>query len=160
MTMIDTTAASRIQELLDRAEITDLVHRLGMCLDEARFDELRSVLVEDATVRSPGGGVEGIEAIVAQSARIHSAEDGILHTITNLLVDVTGDSASARANLVVSFSTPLDTDQPGHPPMVRSIQGQVYRFDFVRLDGGWRISRIETIPVWMSGHLDRSPTWR
>jgi hypothetical protein len=51
-------------------------------------------------------------------------------------------------------------DQPGQPPMVRSIQGQVYRFDFIRLDGGWSISRIETIPVWKSGHLDRSPTPR
>jgi hypothetical protein len=44
--------------------------------------------------------------------------------------------------------------------MVRSIQGQVYRFDFIRFDGGWSISRIETIPVWKSGHLDRSPTPR
>jgi hypothetical protein len=73
------------------------------------------------------------------------------------LIDVGGDTATARANLMVSFATPLDTDQPGQPPMVRSIQGQVYRFDLVRLDDGWRISRIETIPVWQSGHLDRSP---
>ena len=58
---------------------------------------------------------------------------------------------------MVSFATPQAIDQPGQPPMVRSIQGQVYRFDLVRVDGGWRISRIETIPVWKSGHLDRSP---
>ena len=152
MTMIDTFAATHIQALLDRAEITDLVHRLGMCLDEARFDELSALLVEDATLRSPGGGVEGIDAIVAQAARIHSAEDGILHTITNLLIDVAGDAATARANLLVSFATPLDTDLPGQPPLVRSIQGQVYHFDLVRRDGGWRISRLETVPVWKSGH--------
>jgi hypothetical protein len=157
MTTTDTTAAPHIQQLLDRAEIMDLVHRLGMCLDEARFDELRSLLVEHATLRSPGGGAAGIEAIVAQAARIHSAEDRVLHAITNILIDVGGDTATARANLMVSFATPLDTDQPGQPPMVRSIQGQVYRFDLVRLDDGWRISRIETIPVWQSGHLDRSP---
>jgi hypothetical protein len=64
-----------------------------------------------------------------------------------MLIDVAGNMATARANLMVSFATRLATDQPGQPPMVRSIQGQVYRFDFVRLDGGWRISRIETIPV-------------
>jgi hypothetical protein len=61
---------------------------------------------------------------------------------------------------MVSFATRLDSDPPGQPPMVRSIQGQVYRFDFIRFDGGWSISRIETIPVWKSGHLDRSPTPR
>jgi hypothetical protein len=160
MTMTDTSAATRLQELQDRAEITDLVHRLGMCLDEARFDELRALLVEHATLRSPGGGVEGIDAIVAQAARIHSAGDGVLHTITNILIDVEGNTATARANLVVSFATPLATDRPGQPPMVMSIQGQVYHFDLVRLDGGWCISRIETIPVWQSGHLDRSPTPR
>jgi hypothetical protein len=151
MTMID------IQELLDRAAITDLVHRLGVSLDEARFDELRALLVDDATLRSPGGGVVGIEAIVAQAARIHPAQDGILHTITNLLIDMAGNTATARANLVVSFATPLETDQPGQPPMVRSIQGQVYHFDLVRLDSAWRISRLETTPVWKTGHLDRSP---
>jgi hypothetical protein len=160
MTTIETSVTTHIQQLLDRAEITDLVHRLGMCLDEARFDELRSLLVEDATLRSPGGGVPGIEAIIAQAARIHSAEDGVIHAITNILIDLAGNTATARANLVVSFATRLATDQPGHPPMVRSIQGQVYHFDFVRLDAGWRISKIETIPVWMSGHLDRSPAPR
>jgi hypothetical protein len=160
MTMINPIAATGVQELLDRADIADLVHRLGMCLDEARFDELGSLLAEDATLRSPGGGVQGIEAIVAQAALVHSAEDRILHAITDLLIDVAGETATVRANLQVSFATPLDIDPPGQPPMVRSIQGQVYRFDLVRLDVGWRFSRIETIPVWMSGHLDRTPTPR
>ena len=76
------------------------------------------------------------------------------------MIDVAGDAATARANLVVSFATPLDTDLPGQPPLVRSIQGQVYQFDLVRLDAGWRISKLETTPVWKSGHLDRSPTPR
>jgi hypothetical protein len=161
MATIDSRAATTtIQDLLDRAEITDLVHRLGMCLDEARFDEMRDLLIEDASLRSPGGGVQGIDAVVAQAARIHPAEDGILHTISNLLIDLAGNTATARANLVVSFATPLETDQPGQPPLVRSIQGQVYRFDLVRRDGDWRISRIETTPVWKSGHLDRSPAPR
>jgi len=93
-------------------------------LDEGRFDELRSLLVEHATLRSPGAGVEGIEAIVAQAARIHVPDDGVLHAITNLSIDIAGDTATARANLMVSFATPLATDEHGQPPMVHSIQGR------------------------------------
>jgi SnoaL-like domain len=151
MTIIETNVATPIQNLVDRAEIADLVHRLGVCLDEADFDGLRAVLVDDATLRSPGGSVQGIDAIVAQAARIHPPQDGILHSITNVLIDLIGNTATARANLIVSFATPADTDEPGQPPMVRSIQGQVYQFAFVRLDGGWRFSSIETSLVWKSG---------
>ena len=154
-TTIDMTIAGQIQNLLDRAEITDLVHRLGVCLDEARFDELRSVIAENAILRSPGGTVQGIDGIVTQAARIHPAQDGIVHTITNVLIDLAGDSASARANLIVSFASPSDTDEPVHPPTVRSIQGQVYHFDFVRTEAGWRFSSLETTPVWRSADLTR-----
>ena len=151
----DVTTAENIQILVDRAAIIDQVHRLGAYLDEARFEDMRSLLTADAILQSPGGTVQGIDAIVAQAARIHSAQDGILHTITNVLVDLDRDSAKARANLIVSFATPAATDEPGHPPTVRSIQGQVYHFDFLRTDAGWRFSSLATIPIWRSGEIAR-----
>ena len=144
------TAAEKIQRLVDRAELTDLVHRLGMCLDEARFEEMRGLVAANARLHSPGGIVEGIEAIIAQAARIHPAQDGIVHTITDVLIDVDGFTAKARANLIVSFATPAATDEPGQPPTVRSMQGQVYHFEFVRTDAGWRFSSLATTPVWSS----------
>jgi len=151
MTMTtEMTTAEKIQSLVDRADITDLVHRLGMCLDEARFEDMRDLVADDASLHSPGGTVQGIDAIVAQAARIHPAEDGILHTITNVLIDLDRDTAHARANLIVSFATPAATDEPGHPPNVRSIQGQVYRFEFVRSDAGWRFTSLATTPIWRS----------
>jgi hypothetical protein len=52
-----TTTASDVHPELrlhhDHNEITDLVYRLGACLDESRFDDLRQLVVEDATVRTP-----------------------------------------------------------------------------------------------------------
>ena len=44
----------QVAELTDRAEITNLVYRLGAFLDDRRFDEMRSLLVETATVRRVG----------------------------------------------------------------------------------------------------------
>lgn len=150
---MDATSAANPQQLVDRIEITDLVNRLGVALDEGHFDDLRSLLAEDATVRTPGGTSEGREAVVAQASRNHPPEQPIQHVITNLLVDLDGARANARANLVVYFG-PLagapDSAVPPAPP-VEYTTGEVYHYDLVRTSDGWRFSRIRTTPLWRSG---------
>jgi hypothetical protein len=144
-----------LQLLTDRSEIADLVNRLGMVLDEGRFDEMRSLLVDEATARTPGGTAEGRDAMVAQASRNHRPGQAIQHLITNLLIDLDGDRASARANLVVHFG-PADgggsVPESPAPPVVFTL-GEVYRFELVRTPEGWRFARVETTPVWMSGVL-------
>jgi len=94
---------SKLQALTDRADVEDLVHRLGSYLDERRFDDLRGILVENATARTPGGLAEGRDAMVAQARRNHPVEDQIQHVISGVLVDLDGDEATVRANLVATF---------------------------------------------------------
>lgn len=50
---MSTTAATTdtqhdLQNLRDRTEITDLVYRLGVCLDEGHFDEMQQLLLSIA----------------------------------------------------------------------------------------------------------------
>jgi hypothetical protein len=121
----------------DRQDITDLISRLGRWLDDKRFDDARSVLTEDVTVITPGGQAEGLERVVAQASRNHQVPTQ--HLITNVLVDIDGDTAEATANLLVTFAG--DTlDQ----------QGERYRFDAARTPDGWRLRRIEVTPIWRS----------
>jgi hypothetical protein len=121
----------------DRQDITDLISRLGRWLDDKRFDDARSVLTEDVTVSTPGGQAEGLERVVAQASRNHQVPTQ--HLITNVLVDIDGDTAEATANLLVTFAG--DTlDQ----------QGERYRFDAARTPDGWRLRRIEVTPIWRS----------
>src|SRR5438045_7088963 len=94
----------RVTVLSARNDITDLVYRLGVSLDDGRFDELRSIFTEDATASTPGGSVEGIDALIAQASRNHSREQRNHHVITNVLVDLDGEQAKVRANLVVTFA--------------------------------------------------------
>ena len=117
----------------DRQEITDLISRLGRWLDDKRFDAARSVLTEDVTVSTPGGQAEGIERVVAQASRNHQVPTQ--HLITNVLVDVDGDAATATANLLVTFAG-------------ESQQGERYRFGVARTAEGWRLSSIEVTPIW------------
>jgi hypothetical protein len=151
------TVVADQQQLADHTEITNLVHRLGVCLDDRRFDDMRSLLVEEATVRTPGGTAEGREALIAQASRNHRPNEPTQHLITNLLVELDGDRARVRANLVVNFAAPASRDESLPAPPIRYSLGEIYHFDVVRTSEGWRFSRIETSPVWISGSPDRRP---
>ena len=144
-----------LQQLVDHREITDLVHRLGVALDEGRFDEMRSLFVEAATARTPGGMAEGRDAVIAQASRNHGPGQRIQHNTTNVLIELDDDRATVRANLVVHFAPVADASEPPLAPATRFTLGAVYRFDVVRTPQGWRCSRVETSPVWMSGSQDR-----
>jgi hypothetical protein len=133
--MTDTTLL--LHDLNDRREIADLVSRLGLWLDAGRFDEAPSILTGDVAVSTPGGQAEGIEHVVAQARRNHQHAH-LQHVITNVLIDLDGDRAEVRANLVVTFADDA----------VSSQQGERYRFEAVRTADGWRLSRVEVVPVW------------
>ena len=127
-------------ELQDRLEIADLINRLGACLDEHRFEEIAEVIADDATASTPAGEAEGRVAVIAQATRNHHDFDHLQHVITNVLIDLDGDQASARANLHGTF-----IDASGR---VALELGAVYRFQAKRTPDGWRLARIEVSPLW------------
>lgn len=131
-----------LQHLIDRTEIADLVSRLGRCLDERDFEGLRALFTADAEVATPGGTAAGHDALVAQARARHSAAAGIQHVVTNLLVDLEGDRADVRANLLVAFAD----DGPRDPAPF--VLGEVYRFALRRTEGGWRFTRLSSTPTW------------
>src|SRR5262249_13022058 len=115
-----------LKELLDRHEIAGLVDRLGLWLDEKRFDEAPTILTEHATAETPGGTARGIEAVVEQARRSHGEEVGTQHAITNKVIDLEGDRASVGANLLATFFDPGQRSAP------RRQLGERYAFEVVR----------------------------
>ncbi|WP_436492108.1 nuclear transport factor 2 family protein [Actinokineospora sp. HUAS TT18] len=120
-------------------DITQLVYRLGACLDDHRFDDLREVFTDDVTVSTPGGVAEGVVAVIEQAARNHAEYQGIQHLVGNVLVDVDGAEAAVRANLIGTFI------KDGKRVLEL---GGVYRFGARKEDAGWRLSRLEVTPTW------------
>lgn len=126
--------------LRDRAEIEDLISRLGSCLDEHRFDDLRSLFVEDASASTQGGVATGREAVVAQATRNHGEFEKLQHTIANVLIDLDGDRAEVRANMIAALV------RTGLRPDLAF--GGVYTFGLVRTAAGWRFARLAVRQVW------------
>jgi hypothetical protein len=126
----------------DRDAIIDLVSRLGLWLDEKRFDETEPLFTDDVTVSTPGGQARGVERVAAQARRNHSSDE-TQHVITNVIVDTDGDRATARANLIVTF-----VPDPGRPEVHRT-HGERYRFEAARTPAGGRLARVEVTPVWI-----------
>jgi 3-phenylpropionate/cinnamic acid dioxygenase small subunit len=142
-----TTSRQALAELADRQAISDLLHRWGAILDELRLDDLRSVFTADAALTTPGGHAEGIDAILAQAGRNHDPAVRTQHLMGDLVLDLDGDRASARANYVGVFAKGEGRFAP--PPVFQI--GSVYRLGLVRTAEGWRIRSMEMQPTWAAG---------
>jgi hypothetical protein len=138
---------ARLQELADRADLATLLARQGLWLDEQRFDAAATIFTEDATVHTQGGQSRGLPAITAQARRIHADFAAIQHITSGVLIDIDldGDRATVRANLVAVFVHDASAPEPA------AVIGERYHFEAVRTPGGWRFSRLHVTPVWRSG---------
>ncbi|MFQ6331292.1 nuclear transport factor 2 family protein [Nocardia sp. CWNU-33] len=145
----DKPTQRELRELVDRNQITALVDQLGRALDEGRFDDFRRIYTTEATAKTPGGKAEGRDALIAQASRNHSDDKRIQHFISNVMIDLEGETAGVRANLIATFA-PAPTDAKT-PPQPQYTLGEIYRFDAVRTSEGWRLSRVETTPIWSTG---------
>lgn len=123
--------------LTDRADLTDLVTRLGRWLDDATTADPADLLTDDVTVATPGGRATGFDAVVAQALRTH-AHVATQHVITDVLADVDGDQAAITANLIATFARETGPET----------LGERYAFTARRAREGWRLASIEVLPLW------------
>ena len=144
--------------LADRAELTDLLFRVGACLDEHRFEDLGGLFVEDGVIVTPGGTARGRAELVAQASLTHTEFDRLQHVTSNVLVEVekreadaetddaaagaVGDRARLRADLVGSFGYAADA----RPARMR---GGLCRAQALRTEDGWRFTELEVRPTWI-----------
>jgi hypothetical protein len=149
-----------ITRLADRAELTELIFRVGLCLDEHRFEDLANLFVEDGAVVTPAGAARGRAALVAHATEGNARYDRMQHVTTNVLIDFeddrkgghevgadadagtdVADRARIRANIVAHLCQGADP----HPVAAR---GGVSLGKAVRTAEGWRLTELEARPTW------------
>ena len=135
----------QLARLTDHHDISHVIHQLGQCLDEARFDEMADLFADDATARTPGGQAQDRDALIAQASRSHPPEDRIQHLFGDMLIDIADDQATVRANALITFAR---GDQATTPDLTI---GELYRFTLARSSSGWRITSVDGDQVWLNG---------
>lgn len=148
-----------ITRLADRAELTELIFRVGLCLDEHRFEDLADLFVEDGVVVTPAGAARGRAALVAHAAQGNAQYERMQHVTTNVLIDfddgggnsngtandtsiaTDADHARIRANIVAHLCQGAD-------PTPVAARGGVSLGKAVRTPEGWRLTELEARPTW------------
>ncbi len=128
--------------LRDRIEIADVLLRYGSSLDERDWARLETCFIPEVTgVLAGGPRLVGYEPI-AEAIRVAlQPYETTHHVITNAEVELDGDNARLRANLI---ATHLLEQGP-------FVVGGVYREELVRTSDGWRISHHQLDALWFEG---------
>ncbi len=136
------------QEISDRLELQDLVHRYAQLIDSRQFDQLRSVFTEDAHIdySAFGGSVGSLDETLAflQQALTPELFPNYQHLNANHHFQIAGDTATGR---VMCFN-PMEIAL-GEGECQTYMLGLWYRDAYRRTAAGWRISRREEERSWV-----------
>ena len=130
-----------LQEISDRLEIQDLIHRYAQIIDSKDFDCLRDeIFCEDAFIdySAFGGSKGGLEETIEFLHKAMKIFPNTQHMNSNLQVVV--QSGSDQATGRVMCLNPQEMKLPGHEEHI-FFCGLWYVDEYRRTEKGWRISR-------------------
>jgi uncharacterized protein (TIGR02246 family) len=113
----------------DKDEIRELLARYCFALDADRFEEMAALFTPDGVWQTAFGTGTGRAGIVAQARSIATGpRPRRVHLTTNIVIDLDGDTATARSNWALVQNTP-------DGPAIGS--GGAYSDRLTKLDGRW-----------------------
>ncbi|TMR05429.1 nuclear transport factor 2 family protein [Actinomadura soli] len=142
-----TSTETLIRALADRAELADLVARHSLWIDEGRYGETDRLFTEDVVVTSPRGDAHGIEALIDLVRSGHDMYVRTLHSKSNLIIEVDGETATVRAHDIAVFVIDDKTE---------ALAAGYHHYEARRTEDGWRFDRLVVTPVALTEALDRA----
>ncbi|MEV6930764.1 nuclear transport factor 2 family protein [Dactylosporangium sp. NPDC051485] len=142
-----TSTEALIRALADRAELADLVARHSLWIDEGRYGETDRLFTEDVVVKSPRGEARGITALIELVRSGHDTYLRTLHSKSNLIIEVDGQTATVRAHDIAVFVIDDKTE---------ALAAGVHRYGARRTEYGWRFDHLVVTPVALTKALDRA----
>ncbi len=133
------TTAEQIEQLFAKKEIEELLHRLCYLIDTFQIPRVGpEIYAAEGSDDHGGGPVKGREAIVTWYEDSTANIAAIAHNVSNLIVDVNGDSATARSNVIAWAWTLSGAPEnvTGNADYVLSL---AYEDKLTRYAEGWRI---------------------
>ena len=136
---------SDLSDLLDRAAITDLVQRWGLCRDTGRWDELRALFTADGTMHTTWF-VGSADEFVARSMEAARKGARAQHFIGAATIDLNGDRAVAETRMILMLRASLQDHE-----VDVTCYGRFYD-QLVRQDARWKIRK--RVPIYEKDRLD------
>lgn len=119
--------------IADRLEIQDVIARYAFGVDAHDYEAVASCFTADVYLKHgdvyEGKGIEGLIRMVHGLERRHSS----MHSTGSQLIQVSGETAQAQTY----FTNTMRVLRDGK--YYDQINGGLYRDEFIRLDGKWRI---------------------
>lgn len=118
----------------DREDIIDVLVRYATGIDRRDWDTFRTVFTADCALDYGDIGTwDGVDAVTEFMTQAHAMAGHTLHRITNVAVDVDGDTATARSYvdaLIMAADNASGVNAAGF-----------YDDELVRTAAGWRLAR-------------------
>jgi hypothetical protein len=139
------THEEQLAKLVDRGHIADVLHHLCHLIDTFQLHRFDEVYAADASDDHGGGPVVGLEAIKDWYADSTANIAAVTHNLSNLVIDVFGDSATARSN-VVAYAWTMSNEHLGPMRPVDYALVLGYHDRLQRLPEGWRVTERVLVP--------------
>jgi len=127
--------SSRLQAMMDRDEIRQVIYRYCRGIDRRRSDIVRDCYHPDATDDHGEyrGGIDGFVDYVERTMTIWESTN---HFVGNILIELDGDRARVESYAIAFHHMAAKGAKP-----IRELIARIrYIDDFERRDGAWRIA--------------------
>ncbi|MEU6561565.1 nuclear transport factor 2 family protein [Nocardia nova] len=124
----------KIQWVIDVAEIKMLMSKYCHGIDKHDEETFMSIWADDAAYLLPRGEGRGIDGVRELVRTVWKQVPQCHHHITNPVIEIDGDTATARTDVTYYR---LTSDG------IHQLLSGGYDFAFARIDGEWRIRRME-----------------
>ena len=142
-----------LQAVVDRQEIVDVLVSYAVSMDTHDWDGLARCFTEDAVADfgSLGPPMYGASGIRDELRAICEPMDASFHLVGNHVIELDGDSASARSYLIAQH---VLREALGGP--IFHVAG-TYHDDLIRTSDGWRITNKRLVAAWTDGNPTIAP---
>jgi len=144
---------AQLDALAQRAEVGALLDRYLLSLDENRIDDAwsRSIFTADARVEFPVSHHEGVDGLATYHRAALAKFERTQHLNSGAVIDVDGDRATVRANLISTHVHRPAAAPPGTDRAPLFTTGTYVEGEARRTAHGWRFRRLSFRLVWVTG---------
>jgi hypothetical protein len=148
----------RLQLLLDRAEISDVVCAYATGLDRRDWALYRSIFTDEIEMDFSSVGLRAgtyrAEDWVRDAERLFAGFSATQHTSTNHVHDVRGDRATCTSNMQAEHFVTREPGDGLEDGGDRWTIGGYYTNELVRTPEGWKLTRVTLTVTWTRGNSD------